>query len=100
MRSALRGVLRAAVREPATVLPAIALVAAAVGMSTAPFSLLAALLRPGLDAPAPGDVAAVYLGSASDPRATATRRELELLGGRQEAFAELAGYSVFGASIV
>jgi predicted permease len=95
----LPAMLRSAVRQPAMVLPAVALVAAAVGVSTALFSYLGALLWPRLDGPAPGELAAVYFGSESDPRATVSHRELELLRGAPEAFAQVAASSPFGASL-
>ena len=99
MVTTVRQIVRAAWRQPATVLPAVGLVAAAVSVSTALFGYLGAVLWPTMDGPAPGELAAVYFGSAAEPRASASSRELELLRATPQAFAQVTGYSAFGASL-
>lgn len=99
MGSPLRGLLRAAWRQPATVLSAVALVAAAVGVATALFAYFGALWWGQTDAPRPGDLAAVYFGSAEEPRRSASGGELDLVLAAGPPLAQAVGFSPFGASL-
>jgi putative ABC transport system permease protein len=91
--------LRHLVRHPAAALPAIVVVALAVGVSTALFSYLSAMLWPRVDAPEPHRLVNVYFGTRNEPRAQASFRELQLLRERREGFDAVIGYSPHGASL-
>ena len=90
---------RRLLRQPATAVPAIVVVALAVGVSTALFSYLAALLRPQVDAPEPDRLVSLYLGTRNDPRAMLSFRELELLRERPTGLEAVAGGSTHGVSL-
>ncbi|HEV8241611.1 MAG TPA: ABC transporter permease [Thermoanaerobaculia bacterium] len=94
--------LRRLLRQPATVFPAIALVALAVGVSTGLFAYLGAVLWPRVDGPRGARMVAVYLGTDQDPRLPSSYRDFELLHGRQERRAglrELAAYTPIGVAV-
>jgi predicted permease len=91
--------LRRLLRHPATLAPALLLMALAVGVGTALFAYLGALLWPRVEAPASARVVSLYVGTASEPRARASHREYELLRRQERGIEPLVAYSPFGASL-
>src|SRR5690349_6283314 len=101
--------MRSLLRRPATSVPAVLLIALAVGVSTGLYAYFSSLVAPRLDAPDASRLVSVWVGSKEEPRAPASYRELELLQaqgapvGRKasaaSALSQVAGYAVFGASL-
>src|SRR6185295_6288311 len=91
--------LRRLLRQPATVIPAIALVALAVGVSTGLFAFLGRLLWPRVDGPRGGRIVAVYVGTDADPRLPSSYRDFELLRERRTGLRTLAAYTPIGVSV-
>src|SRR6185503_9054876 len=95
----MRGPLRHLLRQPSKTIPAIALVALAVGVGTALFANLGALLWPRVDGPRGGRVVALYVGTAADPRLPATFREFELLREQHPGLETVAASTALGLSV-
>ena len=91
--------LRRLLRQPATVVPAIALVALAVGVSTGLFAYLGALLWPRVDGARGARIVAVYAGTDQDPRLPSSYRDFELLHEQRSELTALAAYTAIGLSV-
>ncbi len=86
-------------RQPATAVPSLLLVALAVGATTGLFSYLAALLWPRVDAPRAERLVSIYVGTESEPRGPASFREYELLRAQRAGLAPLVAFSPLGLAL-
>ncbi|HSF39198.1 MAG TPA: ABC transporter permease, partial [Thermoanaerobaculia bacterium] len=91
--------IKSLVRRPA--LPAIIVLTLALGIgaSTALFAYLAALLWPAMPAPEPDRIVWIHVGTNEEPRLNASHPDYLDLVRNQTAVPQLAGFSIFGASL-
>lgn len=91
--------IKSLVRRPALPLIIVLTLALGIGASTALFGYLSAILWPQMDAPEPGRLAWVYVGTNEEPRVPTSYPDAEDFVRNQAAVTQIAGFSVFGASL-
>lgn len=91
--------IKSLVRQPA--LPAIVVLTLALGIgaSTALFGYLMAILWPEMNAPEPDRIVWVHAGTQEEPRLAASHPDFLDLARSQTVVPQLAGFSIFGASV-
>jgi predicted permease len=91
--------IKSLVRQPT--LPAIIVLTLALGIgaSTALFAYLSAILWPAMPAPEPDRIVWIHVGTNEEPRLNASHPDYLDLVRSQTAVPQLAGFSIFGASL-